>query len=67
MAEKEVKLENGKQVALTVLDVAWIVQSAGTQRNVLIRSRNKEIQGGEVWALRGREIDALNALILKFS
>ena len=52
---------------LTAMERQWIVQSLKTQYAVLQRSRNKEHVGSEIYMLRGRELDALNALITRFS
>lgn len=52
-------------VELTPLDRAWIVQSLKTQAKALSRSRDKEIAGGEVWQLRGKELDTINAIVVK--
>lgn len=47
------------------LEKGWIVQSLNTQRAALIRSRNKEMTGGEIHTLRTKEIEFLNSLISK--
>lgn len=52
---------------LTALERQWILQSLRTQFSVLNRSRAKEITGSEIWSLRGREMDAVNSLIHRFS
>lgn len=44
---------------------AWIRIALKNQIQVLTRSRTKEVVGGEVHALRGRELAALNALAEK--
>lgn len=51
----------------SVMERGWIRQCVETQRKVLLRSRLKEIAGGEIWQLRGKEIDALTALLAKVS
>lgn len=55
-----------KTVTVTALDRAWIMQSLDNQAKMLARSRQKEISGGEVWVLRGKEIDTLQAVRAKF-
>lgn len=55
-----------KKFELDSISRSWVHQSLTTQRNVLLRSRNKEVTGGEIWVLRGKEIEALNALIAIF-
>lgn len=52
---------------LTAIEKQWIKKSLETMRNVLMRSRGKEVVGGEIWVLRGKEVDALNVLIGRFS
>lgn len=52
---------------LTAMERMWIVQALKTQFAVLQRSRNKENAGSEIWALRGRELEAINALIVRFN
>jgi hypothetical protein len=54
-------------VELAPLDRAWIVQSLKNQAIMLGRSRNKEITGGEVWILRGKEIDQIHATLAKIT
>lgn len=56
-----------KQVTVSALDRAWIVQSLDNQAKMLNRSRTKEIHGGEIWVLRGKEIDTINAVRTKFA
>lgn len=53
-------------VSLSGLERVWIKQSIGSQIKMLLRSRQKEIAGGEVWVLRGKEIDVLNSILGKF-
>lgn len=52
---------------LTPIERQWVVVALTTQRSVLVRSRNKEMTGGDIWLLRGKEIDALSALITRLS
>lgn len=52
---------------LTSMERMWICTSLKTQFAVLQRSRNKENPGSEIFALRGRELEALSALITRFS
>lgn len=56
-----------KKFDLDATQRMWVLSSLTTQRNVLLRSRNKEVTGGEIWVLRGKEIEALNGLIVIFS
>lgn len=44
---------------------AWLRIALKNQIQVLTRARTREVVGGEVHALRGREIAALNALAEK--
>ena len=67
MAEKGLEVSKSKTYEVDPIERAWIATSLGTQLNVLNRSRQKEMHGGEVWRLRGEEIKALDALIGKFS
>jgi hypothetical protein len=53
-------------MSFAALEKAWIKQSIAVQIKALMRSRQKEIAGGEVWALRGKELDFLNALAARF-
>lgn len=59
-------VQDNKSFDLSVLERGWIKQSLETQKKVLLRSRSKEITGGEIWALRGKEIDVLTIIISKF-
>jgi hypothetical protein len=54
------------KMSFAALEKAWIKQSIAVQIKALMRSRQKEIAGGEVWALRGKELDFLNALAARF-
>lgn len=58
--------ETTKEIKMNVLEKGWIVQSLTTQRNALIRARNKEMQGSEIHTLRTKEIEFLNTLIHKY-
>jgi len=53
-------------VELSSLERQWIVKSISSQRAMLIRSRQKELPGTDIWTLRGREIDALGDVARKF-
>lgn len=61
MAQVEVK-----SVELTVMERQWIRKALETQRMVLTRSRDREMEGGEVRALRNKEIEAVNRVLDKF-
>lgn len=63
MAEAAKKLS----VELDVIEKSWVHVSLMAKREQLVRSRNKEVTGSEIWVLRGKEIEALNALTPKFS
>lgn len=56
-----------KTLTVTALDRAWIVQALDNQAKMLTRSRAKEISGGEIWMLRGKEIDTIAAVRQKFT
>lgn len=53
-------------VELSPLERGWLKQCIGTQAAALRRSRQKEISGGEIWVLRGKELETLAALSGKF-
>lgn len=48
------------------LEVLWLKKSLELQKNALIRSRAKEVVGSEIYALRTREIEALQSLSNRF-
>lgn len=52
-------------VEFDALERQWLQKAAQLQRTALIRSRAKENAGGEIYALRTKEIQALDALLLK--
>lgn len=60
MAEKTAGLVN---IEVSVFERQWLRKAVETQRGALIRSRAKELDGSEIWSLRGREIEALTALL----
>jgi len=62
----QVQIPDSREYTLTAAERAWVAVSLQTQRNVVNRSRQKEVAGGPVWHLRGDEIKALDALIGKF-
>lgn len=55
-----------KGVEFTGSQRAWIKLGLEAKRDQLVRVRNKEVAGSEIWVLRGKEIEALSALILMF-
>lgn len=57
---------SGKTVTLEHMDILWVKAAIETQKNVLTRSRTKEMPGSKIWELRGEEIQALNKLMEKF-
>lgn len=59
MADTKVKYE------FDAAERAWLRISIQNQIKMLQRARTKEVVGGDVHALRGREIDALNILAQK--
>lgn len=61
MAAKDdlIKLE------VTVVDKQWLRRALETQRNVIVRTRNKEVVGSEIYELRTREIGQINAVLDK--
>lgn len=52
---------------VSLLEKLWIKKSLETQRSVLNRSLNKEVIGSDIYGLRAREIQCLDALIVKVS
>lgn len=56
-----------RKLEFDVMELAWLRKSCETQRNVLIRQRGKEQVGSEIYAMRGREVDAVNALLQKLT
>lgn len=52
---------------LDAIERSWVHVSLQAKREQLVRSRNKEVTGSEIWVLRGKEIEALNALMPKFA
>lgn len=48
------------------IERAWIKQALLNQSKMLVRNRTKEIAGGEVWTLRGKEIEIVNAIAARF-
>lgn len=64
--KSQAQIPDNRDFNLTASERAWVCVSLQTQRNVLNRSRQKEMAGGPVWHLRGDEIKALDALIGKF-
>lgn len=57
--------EQMKDLKVTLVQAQWLKKACETQRHALVRSRGKEMVGSEIYALRTREIDALNELIVK--
>jgi len=62
MAEANTK----KSYDLDVLERGWIKQALMNQSKMLQRSRTREIVGGEIWSLRGKEIEVVNTLAQRF-
>lgn len=56
-----------RKLEFDVMELAWLRKSCETQRNVLVRQRGKEQVGSEIHAMRGREVDAINQLLMKLS
>lgn len=52
---------------LTLIEVLWLRKSLDMTRVSLMRSRDKEIVGSEIYLLRGREVDAVMALSQKLA
>lgn len=63
MAEKAQEV----QITVTPLERQWIKRSVEVLRGTLVRSRAKEMQESEVYALRTREISAIDVLLNKLS
>jgi len=53
-------------LGLTSMEVMWLHQCIEFQIRMLIRSRGKEVTGGEMYALRSKEIESLRALSQRF-
>lgn len=53
-------------IELDVIERSWVSVSLQAKREQLVRSRNKEVTGSEIWSLRGREIEAINLLLPRF-
>lgn len=62
----EAKSEVKKSFEFDAQERGWIKQALLNQSKMLMRSRTKEIAGGEIWHLRGKEIDIVNTLAGKF-
>lgn len=54
------------EVKLDAVERQWVKQAIATQRAVLVRKRNSEVDGSEIYGLRQREIAALDSLSVKF-
>lgn len=54
---------NVKKYEFSVVDVQWLRKSLEFQRAGLVRARSKETVGSEIYVLRSREIEAVNALV----
>lgn len=52
---------------LQVLEVLWLRKALDALRVSLMRSRDKEIVGSEIYQLRSREVDAVMALSQKLT
>lgn len=52
---------------LQVLEVLWLRKALDALRVSLMRSRDKEIVGSEIYQLRTREVDAVMALSQKLT
>lgn len=59
--------EPTKKLEVTQLEHAWLKKGLETARDKLVRNRMKEMVGSEIYALRGKEIDQVNALLNKIS
>lgn len=57
----------GKDIVVNdALERQWIFQALMSQRQMLIRSRQKEHVGSEVYLFRGKEIEFLSSLMRRF-
>lgn len=54
-------------IEVTVVERQWLSVCITNQIQALTRGRNKEMVGGDIWILRGKEIDALRALLARMS
>lgn len=54
--------EATKKFDFDAVDRQWLRIACDNQIKMLMRARTKEVVGGEVHAMRGREIDQLNKL-----
>lgn len=57
----------GKSFRDDPLAKLWVQRSLEFQRAALIRSRTKEVPGGEIYVLRSKEINYLTSLIEEYS
>lgn len=62
----DIMAEQMKGMELSQLERGWIKQALVSQSKMLMRSRTKEIVGGEIWVLRGKEIEIVNTLAQRF-
>lgn len=67
MKPEIVMAEDLMTVKLDVLERQYVVQAFVEYRAKLIRSMGKERAGSEIWVLRRKEIDAIEALSNKFA
>lgn len=64
---KDLDLGDGRTVVLSGKERAYLARACVTLRQALIRARQKEISGSQVWEFRGAEIDDLTALLGRLS
>lgn len=53
-------------VVKDTVEKLWIQRALIGERERLLRGRAKEIAGSDIWHLRGKELEFLNALIARF-
>lgn len=60
MAEQVSKFE------FSVLERQYLARALDLYKASLVRSRSKEMAGSDIWTLRGKEIEAVGALLSRF-
>lgn len=68
MAEKKDGTEPTRYgITLDLVEKLWVQKSLDLQKTALVRSRNKEMAGSEIYFLRQKEIDVVEALMKKIA
>lgn len=56
-----------KKMEFSLIEQLWLKKSVDLQRAALQRARLKELVGSDIYGLRTKELEALQALSLKLS